>query len=69
MNEMGFYLAAVVMMGLGAFLVMNTSPYSRMGGAKYERRRRRRDFGVLLMILATIVLGVGLISHFAASHL
>lgn len=66
MNAIGFYLAALVLAGLGVYLSLNTSPYSRLGGAKYERRRRRRDVGVILWVLAAIALCMGLISQFAS---
>jgi len=69
MDTWVFYLIAFIMVALGAFLIMNTSPYTRYGGIKYERRRRRRDLAVLLWVLAAILLGLGVVTHFASGNL
>ena len=64
MNIMMFYLGALALFGLSAILIRDTSPFSRMGCATYERKRRRWLMGVILLIMATLALGIGMLAHF-----
>jgi uncharacterized membrane protein len=59
-----FYLGAAGLFGLGAFLVRKTSPYSRVGGTQYERKRKRKIIGAILLIAAALLLGLGLLNQF-----
>jgi hypothetical protein len=63
MNPVVFYLAACALFGFSAMLLRRTSPYSRCGGAAYEKRRIRRLVGEILIIAATIVVAVGIIAQ------
>jgi hypothetical protein len=60
-NTTIIYIAVAVLICVGTFLVRNTSPYSRAGGAKYERRRLRRRIGTVLVAAGIILLGMSLL--------
>jgi hypothetical protein len=62
-----FYLGAAGLFGLGAFLLRKTSPYSRVGGIKYERKRKRRIIGEILLIAGALLLGLGILNEFFSS--
>jgi hypothetical protein len=62
-----FYLGAVGLFGLGALLLRKTSPYSRVGGIRYERKRTRKIVGAILLIAAALLLGLGLLNEFFSS--
>ncbi len=68
MDTILFYVVAALLAGLGSVLVVNTSTYSRYGGTKYERRRKRREIGVFLWIIAVLILAVALFSQFVANN-
>ena len=58
-----FYLGALGLFGLGGFLIGNTSPYTRAGGAKYERRRRLKTLGGILLIAGLLLLGMAVLTQ------
>ena len=62
-----FYLGAAALFGLGALCIRKTSPYSKVGGTTYERRRTRRVIGEILLIAGALLLGLGLLSQFFSS--
>jgi hypothetical protein len=62
-----FYLGALGLFGLGSLLIRHTSPYSRSGGAKYERKRTRKIVGVILLIAGVLLLGLGVLRQFFSS--
>jgi accessory gene regulator protein AgrB len=58
------YLGALVLFVLGVLCIWHTSPYSRVGGAIYEKRRKRRGLGVILLFAAVLLLGMGVLTQF-----
>jgi len=58
-----FYLGALGLFVLGGFLLKRTSPYTRVGGAKFERRMLRRTVGIIVLIAATMVLVLAVLSE------
>ena len=67
MNIIMFYLGAVVLCGLGSLCLRNTSPYTRAGGAKFEKRGKRRLIGYLLFVVAGMSLIMALIAQISNS--
>jgi hypothetical protein len=59
-----FYLGSLGLFVLGGLLIRKTSPYSRSGGTKYERRRRRKIAGEILLIAGALLLGLAILSQF-----
>jgi hypothetical protein len=51
-------LAALGLYCLGALCLRNTHPYSWSRGEKFESKQKRRLAGTLLLVAATLVLGV-----------
>lgn len=60
------YFWALVLYGLGALLGYHTSPFSRIGGAKLERRKKRKVAGMICLIAATLLLGIAILSQFVS---
>jgi hypothetical protein len=59
-----FYVLSLILFGLGVLLLRKTSPYSRAGGLKYERKMRRKVIGVILLIAAVLAFGLALLCQF-----
>jgi hypothetical protein len=66
MDTIGFYLGAVLLCVLGSLCMRNTSPYTRAGGEKFEKRGKRRLLGQLLLVIAGLCLGVAIITQLAS---
>jgi uncharacterized membrane protein len=66
MMTLMFYLGAITLFGLGSLFIRHTSPYTRKGGAEYEKRKKRRLIGVALLIVAAFILVIGLLSQFSS---
>jgi len=64
MHTILFYLGALALYGLGASCIRNTQRYSRLGGDRYLWKEKRRVIGVILIVMATISLGTGILSQF-----
>ena len=64
-----FYLGALGLFVLGSLLLRNTSPYSRVGGVTYDKRRKRRSIGVILLFAGAILLGIAVLRQFVSSNL
>ncbi len=58
-----FYLAAMVLFGLGAVFIKSSSPYSR-SSAKIEGRMERRNAGQTLFAIGILSLGMGFVTQF-----
>ena len=54
-----FYLAALGLFCLGAFFTRKTPGSKRVGGAKFERRRARRNLGQVLLFASVIPVALG----------
>ena len=67
MSTMWFYIVALVLMVLGGILIRNTSPYSRSGGAQYEKKRKRKLIGMTLIFMAIVLAMLGVIAQFLTS--
>ncbi len=67
MSTFLLYIGSAVSFGLGALLMRKTSPFSRVGGTKFERRMKRKILGEILMVAAFLLLGLGLASQFSSS--
>jgi O-antigen/teichoic acid export membrane protein len=63
-----FYLGALGLFGLGALLIRKTSPYTRKGGIKFERRMKRRTLGAVLLMAGALLLGLAVLTQFFSSH-
>jgi len=68
MHPWGFYLVALALAGLGSLCILNTSPYTRQGGKRYERRRRFREIAVVFWVLSGVILGLGLVVEFVSRN-
>lgn len=62
-----FYLGALGLFGLGALLLRKTSPYTRKGGAKFERRMKRRTLGEIFLIAGALLFGLAVLTQFFSS--
>jgi cell division septal protein FtsQ len=67
MDPITIYLGALGLFGLGAFFTRKTPRGLRLGGAKYERRRKRKILGVILLIAAVLLLVLGVLTQFTSS--
>jgi hypothetical protein len=68
MNSEGLYLAAVgLLYGLGALCMKNTHPYSGSRKEKFESKQERRLIGTILLVTATLLLGVALLTQYLMS--
>jgi len=63
MNTIAFYLGAVALSILGLLCLRHTSPYTRAGGDKFEKRGKRRLIGYLLFVVAGLSLIMALIAQ------
>jgi hypothetical protein len=68
MNTMAFYLGALALGGFSVILIRSASPYSLSGCSVYERKRNRRLIGVILLVVATLFLGIGGLAQFVSSN-
>jgi len=68
MTPMMFYLGALGLFGLGSLFIRNTAPYRSSGGGEYERRRKRRLMGKILMGAATLPVAMGMMSQFVSRN-
>jgi hypothetical protein len=67
MTAILFYLGAVALCVIGSFCLKNTSPYTRAGGAKFEKRTKRKMLGYLVFVVAAMCLIVAVIAQIANS--
>jgi hypothetical protein len=68
MNTIMFYLGALALFGLSTVLIGETSPYSRSVGPTFERKRKRRLVGQIVLVMATLSLGIGVLAQFVSSN-
>ena len=68
MNSVIFYLGALALFGLFTIFNKKTSPWSRSGGIKYVKKRKRKLIGKILLIIATLSLGLGVLTQFFSSN-
>ena len=61
-----FYLGSLVLFGLSVTLIRGASPYSRLGCLAYEKKRKHRLVGQILLIMAMLALGIGVVSQFVS---
>jgi Tfp pilus assembly protein PilF len=62
-----FFIGAIVLVGLSSLVRRNTTSLGRIGGVKYEWRRRRRMIARVLLVAAGILAVVGATALFYAS--
>jgi hypothetical protein len=67
MTAILFYLGAAALCVMGSFCLRHTSPYTRAGGAKFEKRTKRKMLGYLVFVVAFICLIVAVIAQLANS--
>jgi len=67
MTEIVFFLGALIFGGLGALCLKNTSPYTRAGGEKFEKRGKRKLLAYLFFVIAGMSLIVAIIAYLANS--
>ena len=63
-----FYLGALALFGLSAILIRDASPFSRASCFAYEKIRKRKLFGQILLVVATLALGIGVLSQLVSSN-
>jgi Tfp pilus assembly protein PilF len=68
MNPVVVYLGVLGIFILGAFLIRNTSIRIRVGAPEYERKRRRRSVGTILMLSAVFCAGIVALSQYFSSN-
>jgi hypothetical protein len=56
------FLAAVALIGLSALVLRKTTALARVGGVQYERRRRRKAIGLVLLVAAVMCVVVASIT-------
>jgi len=69
MITLRLYLGALALYVLGALMLYRTTPYSRLGGAQLERRKKRKMIGMICLIAATLLLGIAILSQFVSKQL
>ena len=68
MNTMILYLGAVTLCGFSAILIRETSPYSLSMGCIGERVSKRRFAGRILLFIAALFAGIGVLAQFLSSY-
>ena len=68
MAPASFYMGAAALVVLALVLIKKTSPYSRVGGRAYERKKFRRMLGLIFFIMAVLALGVGAMVQMMQGH-
>jgi len=63
-----FYLGSLALFGLAASFLWRASPYSESGCYAYEKNRKFRIVGQILLIMAIFALGIAVLSQFYSSH-
>ena len=63
-----FYLGSLALFGLSATFLRGASPYSESGCYAYEKNRKYRLVGQILLIMAIFALGIAVLSQFYSSH-
>jgi hypothetical protein len=63
-----FYLGSLALFGLSATLIREASPFSRLGCFAYEKKRKLKLVGQILLVVATLALGIGVLSQFVSGH-
>ncbi len=56
------FVVSCVLLGLGGLLKRGTSPYTRIGGDAYNRRRKRKVIADIFLIAGGIVFVMALLS-------
>jgi hypothetical protein len=64
MNAVIFYCAGGTMFAVGSLMMRNTERYHSEGGSSFERMQTRRLLGIIVLIAATMLLGLGLLTQF-----
>jgi putative flippase GtrA len=64
---MTFYCGAGMLFGFSVILIRGTSPYSLSDYFTYETKRKLRLVGMLLLVMATLSLGIGVVIQFFSS--
>jgi len=67
MKTLIFYLGALALFALGSLVIRMTSPYTRAGGIKFERRMVCRTLGELVLIAGALLLGLAILTQFFSS--
>ena len=64
MNPIHLYCAGATLYALGSLMLRNTEKYRSDGGSSFERMQTRRTLGFIVLIAATMVVGMGLLAQF-----
>jgi hypothetical protein len=67
MNPIMMYLGALGLFGLGSLLIRNTAAYSRLSSAEYQKRKKRKIAGQILLIAAVLLFGLAMVAQFVLS--
>ena len=67
MNTMLFYLGAVTLCGFSAILIRETSPFSFPMGRMGENVSKRKFAGRILLIVAALFAGMGVLAQLLSS--
>ena len=62
-----FYLGSIALFGISVTLIKGASPYSQLSCIAYEKKRKHRLVGQILLVMATLALGIGALSQVVSS--
>jgi len=63
-----FYLGSLALFGVSTILIREASPCSRSCCFVYEKKRKWRVVGQMLLAMAIVALGLGMLSQYISSH-
>jgi len=61
------YFGGTALLGLAAFLIRGTSPFSSAGCREYIDRQKRRTVGQCILIAALLLLSITLLSQLVSA--
>jgi len=68
MNTMIFYFGAVTLCGVAAILVRSASSYSLSSGLMGEHKSKRRFVGRIVLAVAALFAGMGVLAQLHSSY-
>jgi hypothetical protein len=62
-----FYLGSLALFGLSITLIKGASPYSQSSCIAFEKKRKHRLVGQVLLVMAALTLGIGILAQLVSS--
>jgi uncharacterized membrane protein len=59
-----FYLGSLALFGISATLIRGASPYSQSGCFAFEKKRKHKLVGQILLVMAIFALGIAVLAQF-----